>query len=149
GPWIRPLLEASRADIEADLRAIGQAWREDGSNRDPSYSRNRVRLEVVPRLVSIASGAARDSVPDLEKRGALAKRGADTLREVRRANRAFERRAERVLLDSALPDGTGVALDCSRLARQPEPIVGLVIQKAWGSLGLDKDLTRPALRAIV
>src|SRR5262249_12474633 len=61
GRWIRPLLEASRADIEADLRVIGQSWREDGSNRDLGYARNRVRHEVVPRLAGIASGAARNA----------------------------------------------------------------------------------------
>lgn len=49
-PVVRPLLAASRASIEAYLRATGIAWREDESNRDLSFLRNRVRRELLPLL---------------------------------------------------------------------------------------------------
>ena len=32
GLWLKPLLEATRADLEADLRHAGLAWRDDASN---------------------------------------------------------------------------------------------------------------------
>lgn len=47
---IRPLLEIDRCEIEAWLRAHGIAWREDVSNQDPSYARNRLRHEILPLL---------------------------------------------------------------------------------------------------
>ncbi len=48
---IRPLIDCARADIEAWLRARGISWREDASNRDPRYLRNRIRHQLLPELV--------------------------------------------------------------------------------------------------
>ncbi len=50
GRWWRPLLEVTRADVEADLRRAGIEWREDASNRDPRWLRSRLRHQVVPAL---------------------------------------------------------------------------------------------------
>ncbi len=47
---VRPLLGVRRRDLEAYLAAIGQDWREDSSNRDLRYARNRVRHGILPRL---------------------------------------------------------------------------------------------------
>lgn len=47
---VRPLLEIDRCEIEAWLRARAIAWREDETNRDPSYARNRLRHEILPLL---------------------------------------------------------------------------------------------------
>lgn len=50
GRVIRPLLGVRRAEVEAFLKARGQEWREDASNRDLSLTRNRVRHELMPEL---------------------------------------------------------------------------------------------------
>lgn len=47
---VRPLLEVSRLEIVAYLEALGQPWREDASNRDPAFTRNRIRHELLPLL---------------------------------------------------------------------------------------------------
>jgi tRNA(Ile)-lysidine synthase len=47
---IRPLLEIDRAEIEAWLRERGITWREDATNRDRTYARNRLRHEILPLL---------------------------------------------------------------------------------------------------
>ena len=47
---VRPLLEIDRSDIEAWLRERQILWREDATNRDLSYARNRLRHEVLPQL---------------------------------------------------------------------------------------------------
>lgn len=47
---LRPLLQTTRAEIEAYLKAIGQPWREDSSNRQLSFTRNRIRHELLPEL---------------------------------------------------------------------------------------------------
>ena len=59
GRLVRPLLGASRADTRAWCRSRGLGWREDSSNRDPRFSRARVREEVVPVLAQIAPAAER------------------------------------------------------------------------------------------
>jgi len=50
GRIVRPLLQASRPDVEAYLNALGQAWREDSTNRDDAFTRNRIRHELLPLL---------------------------------------------------------------------------------------------------
>lgn len=47
---LRPLLDASRADIEAFAREQGLAWIEDESNEDMRYTRNFLRRRVFPLL---------------------------------------------------------------------------------------------------
>jgi tRNA(Ile)-lysidine synthase len=50
GKWIRPLLDIARGDVEAYLLAQGRGWRTDSSNLTPLYTRNRIRLEILPAL---------------------------------------------------------------------------------------------------
>ncbi|HEY9593282.1 MAG TPA: tRNA lysidine(34) synthetase TilS, partial [Spirochaetia bacterium] len=52
GPFLRPLLRCSRAEVIAYLRSLGQPWREDATNADTSFLRNRVRRDLVPLLES-------------------------------------------------------------------------------------------------
>lgn len=47
----RPLLQLSRAALEAQARALGLTWLEDPSNREPRHDRNYLRLHVLPALL--------------------------------------------------------------------------------------------------
>ncbi len=47
---VRPLLEIGRLEIEAWLRERSIAWREDASNQNRIYARNRLRHEILPLL---------------------------------------------------------------------------------------------------
>jgi tRNA(Ile)-lysidine synthase len=47
---IRPLLDCRRASILEYLGDVGAAWREDSSNADLGYARNRIRRELLPYL---------------------------------------------------------------------------------------------------
>lgn len=50
GPILRPLLGATRNQVETYLQMKGQSWREDPSNQDSAYTRNRLRHELLPLL---------------------------------------------------------------------------------------------------
>lgn len=50
GNIVRPLIEATRQEIEEYLRGEGQEWRTDASNLDLRFTRNRIRHEVLPSL---------------------------------------------------------------------------------------------------
>ncbi len=52
GRILRPLLSVTRAEIEQCLRALNQPWREDSTNRDVAFTRNRIRHELLPLLES-------------------------------------------------------------------------------------------------
>ena len=57
GPFIRPLLEVSRSTIREYAMAKGVPFREDASNADPAYLRNRVRHELMPFMGELREGA--------------------------------------------------------------------------------------------
>lgn len=48
--WIRPLLGCRREDITAWLLEQGESWREDESNSEDIYTRNRIRHHLIPWL---------------------------------------------------------------------------------------------------
>jgi tRNA(Ile)-lysidine synthase len=50
GRILRPLLGTTRAEVEAYLDSLGQGWREDSSNRHLTYTRNRIRHQLLPLL---------------------------------------------------------------------------------------------------
>ncbi|MFC6339369.1 tRNA lysidine(34) synthetase TilS [Pseudomonas sp. CCM 7891] len=52
GRLVRPLLDVSRAELEAYAREQQLAWIEDPSNADPRFSRNYLRGHVLPLLTN-------------------------------------------------------------------------------------------------
>ncbi|HUZ94486.1 MAG TPA: tRNA lysidine(34) synthetase TilS [Edaphobacter sp.] len=50
GKILRPFLNTRRSEIEAYLNQLNQPWREDSTNTDTAYTRNRIRHELMPQL---------------------------------------------------------------------------------------------------
>ena len=50
GSYVRPLLPFKKAELCDWLIANGIDWREDDSNLDPNFSRNRIRNQIMPEL---------------------------------------------------------------------------------------------------
>ena len=48
--FVRPLLTLGREEIRQWARTEGIAWREDSSNADPAFTRNRLRQITLPAL---------------------------------------------------------------------------------------------------
>ncbi|NOY40317.1 MAG: tRNA lysidine(34) synthetase TilS [Planctomycetes bacterium] len=46
----RPLLDCCRADLASYLASLGQSYRNDGSNSERRFARNRVRHDLLPKL---------------------------------------------------------------------------------------------------
>src|SRR5690554_6154774 len=59
GQVIRPLLFATREEVASAVETFGLAYREDASNQSVKYTRNKIRLEVIPKLKELN--------PDLER----------------------------------------------------------------------------------
>ena len=51
--WTRPLLAVSAANIRSWLKAQGIGWIEDPSNAQDCYTRNRIRLQLLPVLEQV------------------------------------------------------------------------------------------------
>ncbi|GGA65195.1 hypothetical protein GCM10011507_15970 [Edaphobacter acidisoli] len=50
GKILRLFLSTRRSEIEAFLKHQNQPWREDSTNTDTTYTRNRIRHELLPQL---------------------------------------------------------------------------------------------------
>lgn len=58
----RPLLEVRRREIRSYAEAAGLRWREDPTNRDVRYARNRIRHHGIPALGRAVDGAGEDAL---------------------------------------------------------------------------------------
>ncbi|MCI8916635.1 MAG: tRNA lysidine(34) synthetase TilS [Oscillospiraceae bacterium] len=58
GGIVRPMLEVSRPEIEAYLKKHSVPHMEDETNADPAYTRNKVRLRLLPLLEELNPRAA-------------------------------------------------------------------------------------------
>lgn len=58
GDVIRPLLFTERREIERLLQENGIAWRTDRTNLEQDYTRNKIRLSVLPLLTREVNGRA-------------------------------------------------------------------------------------------
>jgi tRNA(Ile)-lysidine synthetase-like protein len=130
GAWLKPLLEATRAEIEADLRRVGQAWREDRSNRDPRHARNRVRHEVIPALVRALDPAA-DAV---RGRASLARKATRSARELGAVARSLESLVRDALSAVCRIQPGEIALDSARVASYPYTARRMMLRQLWSQL---------------
>jgi len=65
GEVVRPLLAFRRAELRDYLHARGQSWREDSSNRDSTFLRNRVRQLLMPVIIKEFGEAAVEHIAEL------------------------------------------------------------------------------------
>jgi tRNA(Ile)-lysidine synthase len=56
---VRPLIECDRAEVESYLREKGQSWRQDSTNTELRFARNRIRHELIPMIETAYSPAVR------------------------------------------------------------------------------------------
>jgi len=122
---VRPLLDVTRAETEALLRARGIAWREDSTNASARFARNRIRHGLLPQL-------AREWNPAIEE--TLAKTADWALAEEAYWKEELARLAAGRLRD----DGAAVVAPVDALARLPlaagRRLVRLAIERAKGDL---------------
>jgi tRNA(Ile)-lysidine synthase len=145
GRILRPLLATTRAEVEAYLNGLGQCWREDSSNRHLTFTRNRIRHELLPLLEGwnprlrehLAQMAALARDEEAWWQAEVARLAPQFLlpgRPVRGGGRAA---------------GNGLALDVTRLAALAPAVQRRLLRYAAGQLGSALDFaSTEALRAL-
>lgn len=128
---IRPLLDASRADIRAFLEGRALDWREDPSNLDLSISRNRARHIDLPALRSVHS----DWPQVLWNLGEAATRCADVL----------DRLSARVYGHLRTADDGGIVIALEALRALPQPLRRRVLRQATSEVA---GTSRPFARVL-
>jgi tRNA(Ile)-lysidine synthase len=136
GPWIRPLLGVTRAQVAEFLRDRRLRARRDPTNDDLRWSRNLVRHRVLPALARLNPRAGEALA------GAAARLGAVAALLERQAPRALARASA-----GAAPGG--IRLVRATLLRYHPAIRELVIKQAWESVApRTRGLTRKHLQAV-
>lgn len=115
--FARPLLGVNRAEVEEFLRSRGIAWREDSSNRDTRFDRNRIRHQLLPEL-------RRDWNPALDE--TLANMATVAAAEEHYWETEMGRLAAR-LLNLRPP---AVLLRCDHLRELPEAVARRLLRRA-------------------
>jgi tRNA(Ile)-lysidine synthase len=119
---VRPLLAVRKRDLVATLRKAGVAFAEDPSNRDPRFTRARLRA----------------AMPSLENEGLNAERLALLARRVRRADAALEAVVDAAMaaLSPAAGLGAGpIAFPVARLAQLPDEVSLRLLGRAIARCG--------------
>ena len=62
---VRPLLNIRRRDLRDYLRARNETWREDSSNADPTFLRNRIRQRLLPLIAEEFGDASIEHMAEL------------------------------------------------------------------------------------
>jgi tRNA(Ile)-lysidine synthase len=116
---VRPLLRAMRTDILAYLHQLGQPYREDATNQELRYTRNRIRHELLPLLAQQYNPAI------VRVLASLAEQAEDAYR--------IEEASARVLLAEAeLPRaGALLVFDRRRLRTAPRHRVCEMFRLVW------------------
>jgi tRNA(Ile)-lysidine synthase len=145
GRILRPLLAASRSDVVAYLKSLGQDWREDSTNAELIYTRNRLRHELLPtlekwnpqlreRLVQMAELAREEEAWWQTQVATVAERVLMRGRPVRGGGRA---------------GGGGVAVEIVQLVGQPVAMQRRLLRYAAEKLGAALDYAATeSLRAL-
>lgn len=118
---LRPMLDISGAELREALEAEGQAWREDRTNRETRYLRNRIRLEILPEMEKAAPG--------------VSARLARTARMIGEDGDALEARAERLMAENSGDGWIGTEI----LRAEPEAIRSRMLRRWWRKNGPELD----------
>ncbi len=135
GRIVRPILAASRAEIEAYLTGLDQEWREDSTNRHLTFTRNRIRHELLP-LLEEWNPQLREHLAQMAE---LARDEEDWW------GRELKRLAAPLILPGrpvrggGRAAGEGLAIEVARLAELPPAVQRRLLRRAAGQLGVKPD----------
>lgn len=130
GEIIRPLLETSRAEIDEYVQRNTIPYVEDESNQDTRFTRNRLRLEVLPLLEEISPGC-----------GSRIAAAAELLRE---ENKHLCREAEALVPEA---ENDAITLPAPMLDRQDKTVRRRLVRTMGRKLGVE--LTKAQTEAVL
>ena len=100
---VRPMLAFTRADSETICRETGWNWREDNTNANHDFARNRVRHELIPQLSEVGRTSAQQLARQTARAAALWRDDLDFLdatarAEIEKLSRPTREREDRIAL---------------------------------------------------
>lgn len=116
---VRPLLDVSRREIEAELARIGQDYRHDPTNVDPAYTRSRIRVDLLPKLEAEYNPQVAEALARLAELAAANEETLDALLA------DLQARAVRSI------DDHQITIDRAATASLSPHLIAEVVRRAW------------------
>lgn len=110
---VRPLLCVERSEIRNWLEEKGLSFCEDSTNKENDYTRNKLRNQVIPLIVS---GINEKAVQNILRAGMLS----------RQADAYIEKRAEEILSEHVLYQGSSVGIG-KPVLNSEDPMLGAYV----------------------
>lgn len=114
---LRPMLRIRREDIRNALKADGTEWREDSSNTDTAYLRNRIRQQLIPVFEAITDSAV--------------EKICRTAGMIAGDNDVMDTAAEKLFREYA----KGNILNAEAAGREPDALRRRLLRKWWNAEG--------------
>ena len=119
---LRPLLCCRKVELEDYLSTLGQQWREDESNLDTDFTRNRIRHQLLPLLKNDFQPSVEESLLN------LAELAGQTQQYLRHHAGELAARAVTVAGDDQQET---VTVDLSALVAVPPLVVREMLVETW------------------
>lgn len=134
GDIVRPILCLTRNEIMDSLKEVGEGYVMDHTNMEDEYSRNKVRLDVMPVLESINKGAKSNMTVTMEN-----------LNEVRKVYEAAMRDAVCRCCQQT-SDGGPMRINIAQLKRESSPMS--VLYEVLNAKGFNRSQLKDILCSI-
>jgi len=122
GDLWRPLLGVGRHEVLAHLRQRGLAWREDPTNEDLGFLRNRVRHELIPYIEAHFNPRILSTL-------------GTTAAQLGEESQWLERQAEALFAEVARREPPRIVLSRPGLRAAPRPLARLAVRRALRETG--------------
>lgn len=137
GKIIRPLIDVSRAEIEAYAQFHHLSCRQDETNADTTYTRNRFRLDILPYLTAHVNNET-------------ARHIADMARDAAGISDYLEAEALRLMDGMVKREDGKLKVELSELLRLPRILQAEIILQILGeAAGRRRDISRTHIDAVL
>ncbi len=126
---VRPLLGCRRQDLLAYLQSLDQSFREDLSNKDIRFTRNRIRQELLPRLRSDYNAQIDAALVRLAEQASSTQQYVESQAEALLSRCSLENYASES--NESARGQRVLAFDATPLAGEPELLVREALRLAW------------------
>jgi tRNA(Ile)-lysidine synthase len=119
---IRPFLDVTRAEVIEYLQALNQSYRDDSTNQRSDYTRNRIRLQLLPLLENDYNPRVRQAILRIAQ---IADQAGDFLSQ----------EADRLLQSAARPVPGGIELNTAPMAHAHPAVIRQALMQVWQEQG--------------
>jgi len=136
GRWRKPLLRVLPDEIAAWAEAKGILWREDASNQDRRFARNRLRLDWIPALSASFNPQLLRTLSDLAEAG-------------RRDREWIEGLVDEAVKERVEFGPSGIRFAIEGWDGLPEALARRLVLRGLVEAGLGRDITRIHLQRVL